>query len=321
MRLLAIDTETTGVAWDDDAFMISVATSDFPYETISTHVWDKREEYGPGHWYDVVTEMIPSLFESHDKIIMHNAKFDIQKLIRLGVSKEYFTDTTKWEDTQALAHLYNEHESTGLKHLAKVWLGEETDEAEVLRAYRRKNKLTKEDGFEKIPFDVLAPYAKKDAEYTLSLFLRLDGSVPVELMPLYTMEKELTLALLDIEAAGMRIDRDYVKRKRVEYGDRIYHTKKRIAEIAGEDFNPQSPQQIIAFFAEQGISTDKTDKATLASLDHEMASLIVLLREDNKIKRTYFDALFEESKSGVLHPNFRQHGTRTGRMSSGAAES
>jgi DNA polymerase I-like protein with 3'-5' exonuclease and polymerase domains len=48
--------------------------------------------------------------------------------------------------------------------------------------------------------------------------------------------------------------------------------------------------------------------------------MIVELREANKIKATYFDGLDVEAKDGILHPNFRQHGTRTGRMSSGAAE-
>lgn len=315
MRLLAIDTETTGVAWDDDAFMISVAMMTWPGEDITTHVWDKRET---SDWFYCLGEVEHYLSEA-DKIIMHNAKFDIQKLLRLGVSKDYFTDTTRWEDTQALAHLYNEQESTALKYLAKKYLGEETDENEALKAYRRKNKLTKADGYEKIPYDILAPYAAKDAEYTLRLYNLLDGPWLVDLMSLYNMEKELTIALLDIEAAGLRVDSSYVKQKRVEYGDRIFQTKKRIAEIAGEDFNPQSPQQILALFAERGIIAEKTDKATLSSIDDELASLIVSLREDNKIKTTYFDALFNEARDGVLHPNFRQHGTRTGRMSSGAA--
>jgi DNA polymerase I-like protein with 3'-5' exonuclease and polymerase domains len=68
------------------------------------------------------------------------------------------------------------------------------------------------------------------------------------------------------------------------------------------------------------VDVGKTDKATLSALDDELARLIVELREANKIKATYFDALHEEAKDGILHPNFRQHGTRTGRMSSGSAE-
>jgi len=140
------------------------------------------------------------------------------------------------------------------------------------------------------------------------------------LRPLYAIEKALTISLRGIEARGLQIDKSYVKKQRQEYGDKIYKTKARIAELSGSEFNPQSPAQIIAAFEERGIRISKTDKATLASVDDELASLIVELREANKIKSTYFDGLDNEAKDGILHPNFRQHGTRTGRMSSGAAE-
>jgi DNA polymerase-1 len=180
--------------------------------------------------------------------------------------------------------------------------------------------MKKEDGYAPIPHEILAPYAKKDAEFTLRLYEVLRNRLPEDLRPLYEIEKALTISLLGIEARGLQIDKSYVKKQRQEYGDKIYKTKARIAEISGSEFNPQSPAQIIAAFEERGIRISKTDKATLASVDDELASLIVELREANKIKTTYFDGLDAEARDGILHPNFRQHGTRTGRMSSGAAE-
>ena len=309
--LLAIDTETTGVDWHDEAFMISVATQEW------SHVYDKRLcEHGKD--WDEAVETVSAMLIDCDKIIMHNAKFDIQKLCRLGIPLNVFKD--KFEDTQALAHLIDEQQSTSLKYLARTVLNEGTDEDEVLKVWRRKNKIKKEEGYEPIPNEILAPYAAKDAEFTLRLYEVLWNRMPKDLLPLYNIEKDLTLSLLGIEARGLRVNRDYVKRQRQEYGDKIYKTKARIAELSGSDFNPQSPAQVLAALEERGIRISKTDKATLASVDDELASLIVELREANKIKTTYFDAMFEESKDGILHPNFRQHGTRTGRMSSGAAE-
>ena len=311
LDLLAIDTETTGVGWHDEAFMISVATREW------SHVYDKRLcEHGKD--WDEAVETVSTMLIDCDKIIMHNAKFDIQKLCRLGIPLKVFVD--KFEDTQALAHLIDEQQSTSLKYLARTVLGEETDEDEVLKVWRRKNKIKKDEGYEPIPHEILAPYAAKDAEFTLRLYEVLWNRLPEDLRPLYTVEKALTVSLLGIEARGLRVNRDYVKRQRQEYGDKIYKTKARIAELSGSDFNPQSPAQVLAALEERGIRISKTDKATLASVDDELASLIVELREANKIKTTYFDAMFEESKDGILHPNFRQHGTRTGRMSSGAAE-
>ena len=311
MGLLAVDTETTGVDWHDEAFMISMATDAYSI------VHDRRI-MSIGEWDDAIAEVSKALANA-DKIIMHNAKFDIQKLIRLGINGLVFYD--KFEDTQTIAHLINEHEPTSLKHLAKIILNEETDENEVLKVYRRKNKLTKDDGYEPIPHEILAPYAIKDAEFTLKLYKTLYPRLDEDLFPLYNTEKKLTISLLGIEARGMRIDRPYVTTMRKEYNDRIFTIKRRIGEIAGEEFNPQSPKQVLACLGERGVRVEKTDKTTLAELDDELAQLIVELREANKIKATYFDNLYEESKiDGTLHPNFRQHGTRTGRMSSGTAE-
>ena len=314
MPIIAIDTETTGVGWHDEAFMVSLAYTNVN-GAITSYVWDKRETTD---WGQALEEIEYYLIGS-DKIIMHNAKFDIQKLCRLGFSISLFAD--KFEDTQAIAHLLDEHQSTSLKYLARTVLNEETDEDEVLKVWRRKNKMKKEDGYEPIPNEILAPYAAKDAEFTLRLYQTLWPRLSEDLYPLYELEKGLTLALLKVEARGMQVDRAYVTTKRREYGDTIYQTKAKIAALSGSDFNPQSPAQVIEALKERGVRIDKTDKATLASVDDELASLIVELREANKIKSTYFDAMYEESKDGILHPNFRQHGTRTGRMSSGAAES
>lgn len=310
MRLLAIDTETTGVGWHDQAFMVSVADDD------ETYVFDKRNTTGTQWAADMM--FVFGLIEKADKIIMHNAKFDLQKLHALGFDVSMFA--TKFEDTQAIAHLLDEHQSTSLKYLARTVLGEETDEDEVLKVWRRKNKLKKEDGYEPIPNEILAPYAAKDAEFTLRLYQTLWPRLPKDLYPLYELEKNLTLVLLKIEAHGMRINKKYVTDKRKEYGDRIYKLKRRIGELAGEDFNPQSHQQVLHALSERGFVVSSTSKDALKEVDDELARLILELRECNKIKSTYFDALHEEAKDYILHPNFRQHGTRTGRMSSGAAE-
>lgn len=314
LDLLAIDTETTGVGWDDDAFMISIAFRGGVSRTLVSYVYDKRDN---PYWSKYV-ETVMGYLQVADRIIMHNAKFDIQKLCRLGFPINLFAD--KFEDTQAIAHLIDEHQSTGLKYLAKKYLSESTDEDEILKVYRRKNKLKKEDGYEPIPNHILAPYAMKDAEFTLRLYETLWPRLSEDLYPLYELEKNLTLVLLGVEARGMKIDKQYVTTKRKEYGDRIFKLKRRIGELAGEEFNPQSHQQVLHALSERGLVVSSTSKDSLKQVDDELAGLILELRECNKIKATYFDALHEEAQDGILHPNFRQHGTRTGRMSSGAAE-
>jgi DNA polymerase-1 len=319
LGLLAVDTETTGTGWHDTAFMVTMAYYELedPKNAVVSMVWDFR----PGamdidieHSWDEVLYYL----DFADKIIMHNAKFDIQKLGLAGFPVRLFAD--RFEDTQAIAHLIDEQQSTGLKSLAQKYLNETTDEDETLKVWRRKNKMKKEDGYYPIPHDILAPYALKDAEFTLRLYTSLWPRLPDSMYSLYDMEKQLTLALLSVEADGMSVDRTYITQKRREYGDRIHKLKSRIGELVGAEFNPQSHQQVLHALNERGFVVSSTSKDALKQVDDELARLIVELREANKIKATYFDALADEAKDGILHPNFRQHGTRTGRMSSGSAE-
>jgi len=307
--ILAIDTETTGVDWHDEAFMISMAWG------TTTAVCDKRE-LTEQEWQACLDDITNNVLGA-TKIIFHNAKFDIQKLCRLGIPIDCFKN---FEDTQAIAHLLNEHQPTGLKSLARTHLGETTDEDEVLKKVRRELKLTKDDGYYQIPSEILSPYAKKDAEFTLRLYQTLYPRLGKDQLPLYELEKELTMILLQVEAMGMAIDVPYVQNKRREYGDKIYLIKEKIAALTNAEFNPQSPKQVIDVFAGRGVTLKRTDKSTLVGVGDELATLIVELREANKIKTTYFDALNKEVRGGVLHPNFRQHGTVTGRMSSGIVE-
>jgi ribonuclease D len=133
--LVAIDTETCGVDWHDDAFMISLAFEED--NKLVTIVCDRRNST---RW-DRDVAMTVNKLNKADKIIMHNAKFDIQKLCRLGIPLSVFKD--KFEDTQALAHLIDEQQSTSLKYLARTVLNEGTDEDEVLKVWRRENKIKK----------------------------------------------------------------------------------------------------------------------------------------------------------------------------------
>jgi hypothetical protein len=60
LDLLAIDTETTGVDWHDEAFMISVATREW------SHVYDKRLcEHGKD--WDEAVETVSAMLIDCDK--------------------------------------------------------------------------------------------------------------------------------------------------------------------------------------------------------------------------------------------------------------
>lgn len=251
--------------------------------------------------------------------VFHNAKFDLQKLQLAGILDEW--DWYRIHDTECLMHLVDEQQPKALKRLAKDLLGLETDEAEVLRAARSKLKLRKADGYHALPRDVIEPYARKDAEFTLLLFEHLWPLVSedAELLALYRTEQELMGVLYDMEAAGLGVDMEYVNDKTKELASEILQLDLHVRDLVGdEDFNPGSWQQITAALAARGHQVGSTKKAVLATLDDDLARDILDLRHVSKLYGTYFKALQGETREGILHPNFKQWGTRGRRFSSGA---
>lgn len=303
--VISVDTETTGLEWHDTAFLATLACGDPPVGTY----------FNPAQ-YDLLREEMLAA----EKWVFHNAKFDLQKLLLAGVILRDEITPDRFEDTEGLAHLLDEHRPKGLKSLARTVLGLETDEDETLKRVRKELKLKKADGYEVLPRDVLIPYAIKDAEFTLSLYLALYPQLLQyeDLCGLYAMEKEITLVLLDMESAGMALDLPYLEETAKAYAKDAVMTELDIRDMTGdEDFNPNSPKQVIEAFEKRGISLEKTDKDTLALVEDPLAERIVYLRGVRKIHGTYLSALLEEQRGGMVHPNFRQYRPITGRFSSG----
>jgi DNA polymerase I-like protein with 3'-5' exonuclease and polymerase domains len=226
-------------------------------------------------------------------------------------------------DTEAIAHLLDEHRPKGLKALAKSVLGEETDEQEAIRAAKKEAKLRAKDGFHLLPREVVVPYALKDAEFTLRLYEELYPKLAEhnDLLELYATEQRLCFVLLEMEGRGMALDLPYVDSTAKQYAGRALALEMDIRDLVGsEEFNPNSPKQVKDAFLALGIEVESTDKASLSGISEPLAEKLLELRTINKMHGTYLKPLLEESRDGIIHPWFRQHGAKTGRMSSGGAE-
>jgi DNA polymerase-1 len=312
-NIIAVDTETTGLGYFDTPFCTTIA-------------WDRDDGDVVGHYFELVdydsSWMVSAILQATPTWIGHNIKFDLQKLVQAGILDREAITADRLEDTETLAHLLDAHQKKGLKSLARTHLGVETTEDEELAAVRRKLKLRKEDGYHVLPREVVIPYAIQDVILTLGLFDLFHPKLQdwPELVALYAHEKLVTLALLDMEGAGMALDMDYLSATAKAYGKEAVRTELRIRDLTTEEFNPGSWQQILARFEEEGITLEGTDKDTLSQVDHDLAREILHLRSTRKMHGTYLQPMLNEQEDGIIHPNFRQHGTKTGRMSSGESE-
>lgn len=270
--------------------------------------------------------------------IFHNSKFDLQKLILAEVIGRQHVTPARIEDTEALAHLQVTERRKGLKFLAELLLGIPNTEEAELKAEMKKHKLKLEEGYHLLPREVLVPYAIQDAVDTLLLYELIRPYIAAypELEALYADELEITMTLLDMEARGVRVDPAYVSEQLKHYSSLYIKVERAISALVGKpvgknvkagEFNPGSSKQLGEYFTAKGIETTEVTKkgqpsygkAFMSKCTDPLAELITHYRDVEKMKNTYFLAIHEEHRDGILHPNFRQHKTKTGRFSSGEA--
>jgi len=314
---IAIDTETEGFAWGDPAFCVTVSWRSGPDCIQSCYLDLDFDDHGAR------LAVIRNMLENTPRWVFHNAKFDLQKLLLEDCIDQDWIATHAIDDTAIIHALLDENDRHGLKYLAKKILGEETDEDEKLAKVRRKLKIKKDEGYHLLPREVVVPYAMKDTEFTLRLYEALRPKLPEALEPLYHQEVAVALALLDVEAQGIGLDVAYLEKTASEYGVRLMRLSGKLQTLAdppnGATFNPNSPKQIMEAFERRGVRVDATDKATLKTLDDELATVLLDYRNVKKMHSTYLVGMLAEQVDGVIHPNFNTTLPRTGRMSSSAA--
>src|SRR5699024_2259203 len=144
------------------------------------------------------------------------------------------------------------------------------------------------------------------------------------------MNLELPLAqvLAQMEHEGIKVDVNKLKEMDVEINGRIEVIEKRIHELAGEDFNVNSPKQLSVILFEKlelpVIKKTKTGYSTAADVleklekEHDIIPEILMYRQLKKLHSTYIEGLLKVvyKDTNKIHTRFNQALTQTGRLSS-----
>jgi DNA polymerase-1 len=144
------------------------------------------------------------------------------------------------------------------------------------------------------------------------------------------LELPLVPVLADIERWGVRIDLPALASQSQRIEADLSAQSRRIFELAGEEFNINSPKQLSAILFDKLAlpKAKKTGKTRVAStgadvleelaLTHELPKLILQWRALMKLKGTYIDALPQlvHARTTRVHTSFNQAVAATGRLSS-----
>lgn len=184
---------------------------------------------------------------------------------------------------------------------------------------------------ERIPgFDQIESEALQSADMTFQLAPILAEKIrSLELERVYReIELPLVEVLFEMERIGVRVDVEALKRAGLEMERQMERLSRQIYELAGREFNINSPAQLAEIFHELKFDIGRKTKTGRISTSaealeelaarHELPRLVLEYRELSKLKGTYVDALPKliNPRTGRLHTTFNQAATATGRLSS-----
>lgn len=270
-----------------------------------------------------ILQLFKPLFE-HEQIIKigQNIKYDLNILKHYGITLK-----GKLFDTMLAHYLIEPDLRHNMDYLSSIYLNYQPVSIETLIGKKGKNQLS----MRKVEIDKIKEYAAEDADITLQLKHKLYAELETKNAQDLFNNVELPLidVLSDMEIAGVKIDTNFLNHYSVELEAEIAKLEKDIHRLAGMQFNIASPKQLGEVLFDH-LKLDPKAKKTktgqyqtgedvLQKLsEHEIVKHILEIRQFQKLKSTYVDALPQlvNFRTGRVHTSFNQAVAATGRLSS-----
>ena len=253
--------------------------------------------------------------------IGQNMKYDAKIFARYGVT------VTPYDDTMLMSYAMNAGlHGHGMDALAERYLSHTPIPIKSLLG-TGKSAIT----FDRVPIDDAVKYAAEDADITLRLWELFKPQLhQTRVTTVYeTLERPLSPVLARMEMHGIKVDRDTLSRMSNAFAQKMAGYESELFELAGHEFNVQSPAQVGAIlFEEMGLDGGKKTKtgqwSTPADVledlatEHDFAARVLDYRQLQKLKSTYTDALQDHINpdTGRVHTSYVQTGANTGRLAS-----
>jgi DNA polymerase-1 len=272
---------------------------------------------------DTLAALAPLFADPARRKLGQHGKYDLHVLRRHGIAVAGYAD-----DTMLESFVLNSGNSRhDMDYLALRHLGYTTVKYEDVAG-----KGSKQIAFSQVALDDATRYAAEDADVTLRLHRVFAPQLDAEagLSRVYReIEIPLVPVLERIEANGVMIDADELRRQSADLSRRMLDYQQRATELAGRTFNLDSPKQLQALLFDElklpavlktPTGQPSTNEEALEAIadQHELPRVILDYRALAKLRSTYTDKLPEmvNADTGRVHTSYHQAGAATGRLAS-----
>ena len=313
-KVISFDTETTGLrAMEAELVGIGFCTEPGKAWYVPMNGQMDRET--------IWEELKPLFADPEMAFYAHNAKYDLHILANEGVEVANLCF-----DTLLASYLLN---ASGRRHSLDFLAQQHFDKIKTpIEDLIGKGK--KQISMADVEVEKVCVYCCEDVDYTCRLKEVLEKELKERGFEKLYYELELPLCglLLKMERAGIFADKEMLESFSKEISEQISRLEREIHDLAGEDFNVNSPKQLSGIlFEKMGIKPPKktaTGYSTNAEVLHQLASdypiaaKVLEFRGLEKLRSTYADTLPHEinPQTGRIHCTLSQAVAATGRLAS-----
>ncbi|MBP6798087.1 MAG: DNA polymerase I [Luteimonas sp.] len=264
----------------------------------------------------------PLLEDAGKRKVGQHGKYDLHVFRRHGIEVRGYAD-----DTMLESFVLNSSQRHDMDSQAKRLLGYDTIKYESVAG-----KGAKQIPFSAVAIDDATLYAAEDADVTLRLH-RVQSPRLAAVPSLESVYRDIEMPLVPvlerIEANGVRIDADELRRQTADLSRRMLAAQQKATELAGRTFNLDSPKQLQALLFDElklpavlktPTGQPSTNEEALEAIadQHELPRVILDYRGLAKLRSTYTEKLPEmiDPDTGRVHTSYHQAGAATGRLAS-----
>jgi DNA polymerase I len=270
---------------------------------------------------EVLAALKPLLEDPATLKIGQNLKYDAKIFARHGIRLNPIDDTMLM--SYAMHGGLHNH---GMDALSDLYLNHQPIPIKTLIG-SGKAQVT----FDRVGIDDAVKYAAEDADVTLRLWEKFRPELHrAKVTTVYeTLERPLIPVLMDMEMAGVQVDRDTLSRMSNAFAQKMAGLEAEIQEMAGEAFNVGSPKQLGEVLFDRlklpggekgktGAYATGADVLEDLATEHALPGKVLDWRQLSKLKSTYTDALQDHinPETGRVHTSYSIAGAVTGRLAS-----